>query len=172
MNLKLAICKKEGARNYGSNGASAEVSIDLDPDFSIEMVGPGLHALAPGPDRRGGRSACQYAAGAGSPSSNRNPDTSHGGSEEGNRSDPAGPTDRPEPPAERRRTVAGAVPTASRTGVARLGPQARAGRGRLQLGKSWKLPDRVIDWDPQHVRSLRHPERRKRTVLRRERGRA
>ena len=38
MNLKLAICKKEGATNYGSNGASAEVSIDLDPDFSIEMV--------------------------------------------------------------------------------------------------------------------------------------
>jgi hypothetical protein len=38
MNLKLAICKKEGTTNYGSNGASAEVSIELDPDFSIEMV--------------------------------------------------------------------------------------------------------------------------------------
>jgi hypothetical protein len=39
MNLKLAICKKEGTTNYGSNGASAEVLIDLDPDFSIEMIG-------------------------------------------------------------------------------------------------------------------------------------
>ena len=39
MNLKLAICKKEGTTNYGSNGASAEVSIELDPDFSIEHIG-------------------------------------------------------------------------------------------------------------------------------------
>ena len=39
MQLKLAICRKEGTTNYGSNGASAEISIELDPDFSIEMIG-------------------------------------------------------------------------------------------------------------------------------------
>ena len=38
MNLKLGVSRKEGTPSYGSNGASAEIEIELDPDFSVEMV--------------------------------------------------------------------------------------------------------------------------------------
>ncbi len=37
--MKLAICKKVGAPNFGSNGASCELTVELPPDASLEMIG-------------------------------------------------------------------------------------------------------------------------------------
>ena len=64
MNLKLAICKKEGTTNYGSNGSQCG-SLDRSRSGLLDRAHrPCVRPLAPGPDRRGGQSACPHADGA------------------------------------------------------------------------------------------------------------
>jgi hypothetical protein len=155
MNLKLAICKKEGTTNYGSNGASAEVSIDLDPDFSIEMVSQASalwhQALTAAVDSQLARMRT-------APQPQPQPEPDSGYVPRRQRNDQNGqPAPRPERPIDPNRLRndggpwRGAGPPA--TGRELLGWARKHGQDKavFELGKSWKLPDRVIDWDPRDV---------------------
>ncbi len=152
MNLKLAICKKEGATNYGSNGASAEVSIDLDPDFSIEMVSQVSalwhQALTAAVDSQLARMRTAPPAPQQQPESGYIPRRQRDGQQQ-----PARP-ERPIDPNRLRNDGGpwrGADPPQS--GRELLGWARKHGRDKevFDLGKAWNLPGRCLDWSADDV---------------------
>lgn len=155
MNLKLAICKKEGTTNYGSNGASAEVSIDLDPDFSIEMIGQVSalwhQALTAAVDNQLARMRTVPSA----PQQQPEPDSGYipRRQRDGQQQQPVRP-ERPVDPNRLRNDGGpwrGAGPPA--TGRELLGWARKHGRDKevFDLGKAWGFPGRVIDWSADDV---------------------
>ena len=148
MNIKLAICKKEGTTNYGSNGASAEVSIELDPDFSIEHIGHVSalwhQALTAAVDSQLARMRTLPTA----PQQQPEPDSGY---------IPRRPAPRPERPVDPNRLRndgqpwRGAGPPQS--GRELLGWARKHGRDKevFDLGKAWGFPGRVIDWSADDV---------------------
>ncbi|HKM56130.1 MAG TPA: hypothetical protein VJY33_22170 [Isosphaeraceae bacterium] len=155
MNLKLAICKKEGTTNYGSNGASAEVSIDLDPDFSIEHIGHVSalwhQALTAAVDSQLARMRTVPTA----PQQQPEPDSGYipRRQRDGQQQQPVRP-ERPIDPNRLRNDGGpwrGAGPPA--TGRELLGWARKHGRDKevFDLGKAWNLPGRCLDWSADDV---------------------
>jgi hypothetical protein len=156
MNLKLAICKKEGTTNYGSNGASAEVSIDLDPDFSIEMIGQVSalwhQALTAAVDSQLARMRTVLPS---APQQQPEPDSGYvpRRQRDGQQQQPVRP-ERPIDPNRLRNDGGpwrGAGPPQS--GRELLGWARKHGRDKevFNLGAAWGLPGRCLDWSADDV---------------------
>ena len=157
MQLKLAICRKEGTTNYGSNGASAEISIELDPDFSIEMIGQVSalwhQALTAAVDSQLARMRTVPPAPA---PADRQPEPEYiprrQRDDQNGRTAPPAP--RPINPNMLRNDGGpwrGSGPPAD--GRQLLGFARRRGldKALLDLGAAWHLPARVVDWSPEDV---------------------
>jgi hypothetical protein len=152
MNLKLGVSRKEGTPSYGSNGASAEIEIELDPDFSVEMVSQASalwhQALTAAVDSQLARMRT-------APRPEPRPEPEPPFIPRRQRNDQPAP--RPERPIDPNRLRndggpwRGAGPPA--TGRELLGWARKHGQDKavFELGKAWDLPDRVIDWDPRDV---------------------
>jgi hypothetical protein len=135
--IRLAVNRKEGAPNYGSNGASCEVSIDLPEDFSVEMT----TAVA----------NIWYVA------ITNAVDTQLSKMRQPAATPPAEPERQPEPERprypERRRNDGGQWQGSGppRTGRELLGWARKHDVDLSGLAKAWRLPWRVMDWSEQDV---------------------
>jgi hypothetical protein len=135
--IRLSVNRKEGAPNYGSNGASCEVSIDLPEDFSVEMTTAVANIWYVAITQAVDTQLAKMRAPA-----------------------PAQPDDQPAEPQRRypeRRRVDGGQWQGSgppRTGRELLGWARKHDVDLSGLAKAWKLPWKVLDWSPEDVQDV------------------